>query len=143
MVMTTIDDVLDYEAFDKDDNNIRKTRFSEACVTLLNRYASVGFCADVEDLSDRFGTMRILKRSADNNDVDGSQHIHEHINFGYDDVSIKDVLNAHSVGYYDAFVERNTTSYDDGEYSGNQYEGSNMFEAIVINPPKYVDAVRV
>lgn len=62
---------------------------------------------------------------------------------GDDDVSIEEALDAYSIGYYGSFVERDADHEDDGAYSGNQYEGSNMFEAIVINPPNYVDAIRV
>lgn len=141
--MTTINNAIGYDVLDGPDDDPRRIRFAEACITLLNKQDLAGSCADIEDLSDQFGYIQIIKPSAGNNDVDGSQHIHEHINFGYDDVSPEEALDAYSIGYYGSFVERDANHEDDGAYSGNQYEGSNMFEAIVINPPKYVDAVRV
>jgi hypothetical protein len=87
----------------------------------------------------RRADLRILKPSENNNDTTGSQSwSSDPICFGYDDAVIEDVINGHHVGYYDAFVVRpDGSDPSDGRYSGNQYEGEHMFEAIVIDPPDY------
>jgi hypothetical protein len=93
----------------------------------------------------KYGDMRILVQAENNNDVNGFQTgSNQTICFGYDDAELYDAVHGRSVGYYDSFVERDDWEghEDDGMYSGNQYEGDNMFGALVIDPPAYTYQIR-
>lgn len=80
----------------------------------------------------------VLKRTATNNDVDGSQHDGE-IDFTYEDADENDVRETTSLGYYEYFSQ-----YGFGTYTGHYYNGSDQkFAAIVINPPAYAATVYV
>lgn len=82
--------------------------------------------------------VSVLKRTATNNDVDGSQHDGE-IDFTYEDADEDDVREATSLGYYEYFGQ-----YGFGTYTGHYYNGSDQkFAAIVIDPPAYAATVHI
>lgn len=74
----------------------------------------------------------ILTPTSSNNDVDGSAHHEEMIDFTYEVPSNSQISEATTLGDYSYF------SYDDYGYTGHVYQGGdNKFEALVVDPPEY------
>lgn len=89
----------------------------------------------------RFVNLPVLVPTDENNDINGSQHHPQEINFTYRDATEEDVRKATTAGYYEYFGEY---SYDTSIYSGNQYETNGyLFDAIVLDPPAYAVSVRL
>lgn len=83
--------------------------------------------------------MKVLKPSATNNDVNGSQHHDFIVDFTYVEATREDAYSISNLGYYEYFGE-----IGDGKYTGHYYEGNSYkIEAIVIDPPEYAIDVEV
>lgn len=107
-----VDDVLSDSALSND--------FRSVLENLVEEHPGSAYC-------------RVLVPTEDNNDIDGSQHHSERINFTYEDASYEDILNASSLGFYENF-----SNYDGDTYTGNIYDGTgHLFAAVVVNPPNY------
>ena len=92
-----------------------------------------------ERITDRY--IPVLKRTATNDDVNGSQHSSTGgTDFSYEDALYEDVRGASSLGYYEYF---RSITVGSSIYTGNQYHGTGyMFPALVIDPPEYAVGVR-
>ena len=84
--------------------------------------------------------LPVLKPTATNDDVNGSQHVSNGgTDFGYDDATVDDVVDGSTLGYYENFAESYGSS---GSYTGHSYEGSgSRFAAVVVDPPAYAATV--
>lgn len=84
--------------------------------------------------------MPVLKPTAANDDVNGSQHASNGGNdFTYEDAELEDVLNGSALGYYEYFGTISTNYY-----TGHSYHGSDSkFAAVVIDPPAYAATVQI
>jgi len=82
--------------------------------------------------------VQVLKPTATNDDVNGSQHASNGGNdFGYEDATMDDVTDGSSLGYYEYFSESFA-----GQYTGHYYNGHGAhFAAVVIDPPAYAVSV--
>lgn len=82
--------------------------------------------------------LQILKPTATNDDVNGSQHASNGgTDFTYEDATIEDVIEGSALGYYEYFANGYA-----GNYTGHSYEGSGeRFAAAVVNPPAYAATV--
>ncbi len=89
----------------------------------------------------------LVIKAPKNNDVNGSQHHSVTINFGYNDATINAIRGATTLGDYDYFMERGSGSYydyEEGKYTGNQYEGTGSFySGVCINPPAYAATSKI
>jgi hypothetical protein len=136
--MLTINDLLNIE-----DHEPR----IKGLLAAMGHALDVEFCECINDESylNEFAGLKILRKAPNNNDLNGSSYSRpdDIVCFGYDDADLSDVINSHSVRYYDSFVVRRHQDNDgDGEYSGNQYEGHSMFGAIVVDPPAYTNPIQ-
>jgi len=95
---------------------------------------------ELMELESVHSNLQILKPTATNDDVNGSQHVSNGgTDFGYDDATIDDVVEGSTLGYYEYFAESYSSS---GSYTGHSYEGSgSRFAAVVVNPPAYAATV--
>lgn len=77
---------------------------------------------------------KVLKPTASNNDINGSQHHNHEIDFTYEDVETIDLHEGIStVGIYDYFSSEGSTHYTGHYYHGSEWK----FQALVIDPPAY------
>jgi len=85
----------------------------------------------------------VLVKAPDNNDSDGSAQHPYPVNFGYNSATEDDFALASTIGVYDYFGLRDSSSdtySSEGAYTGNQYErdpNSSFTRALVLDPPAY------
>ncbi len=86
--------------------------------------------------------LMILKPTATNDDINGSQHARNGgTDFTYEDADLEDVAEASSLGYYEYF---RSISSSGSPYTGNQYHGEGyMFAALVVDPPAYAAEIHI
>lgn len=86
------------------------------------------------DRYNHLSDLPVLKPTASNDDVNGSQHASNGgTDFTYQDATIEDVRDASTLGYYEYFA-----NYSFDTYTGHYYQGDDRkFDALVIDPPAY------